>query len=198
MTEALAPLAPLKVTCTTSDCTDNLHCFKFHSRKMTESQRGSCRACGVSLVNWQRVHARDRDDLPHTVEALKKEFIRHWFWHVDIDDKAKNHARRKGRVRLRTAALQRIANSVGPAEPSRDGRQTPMRDNVLYYAQHAMACCCRTCIEYWHDIPKGRPLTPEELAYFTELVMSYVGQRMPDLPDEAKHVPRRSHNAPAA
>ncbi len=36
-----------------------------------------------------------------------------------------------------------------------DGRQTPREGNTIFYAQHATASCCRTCIEYWHGIPKN-------------------------------------------
>lgn len=190
-------LAPLKVTCTTADCTDNLHCFKFHSRKMKGGDRGTCRYCGVSLVDWTRVHARDVSDVEHTVEALKHEFIRHHFWHAAIDQKADEHARRKGRTALRLAAQARVTNSVGAAQPNRDGQQTPFSGNVLFYAQHATACCCRSCIEYWHGIPKGQPLEQSQIDYFTDLIMTYVQQRMPRLPDEPEKIPRRRRD-PAA
>ncbi len=39
--------APLKISCTDSDCEQGLHCFKFHSRKMAAGDRGKCRSCGV-------------------------------------------------------------------------------------------------------------------------------------------------------
>lgn len=190
-------LEPLKVTCTSADCDDNLHCFKFHSRKMKDGDRGTCRYCGVSLVDWTRVHARDASDITHTVEALKHEFIRHHFWHVEIDEKADKHARRKGSVALRLAAQTRVRNSVGAVEPNRDGQQTPFSGNVLYYAQHATACCCRSCIEYWHGIPKGRELEPDQIEYFTDLIMKYVEQRMPHLPNEPEKIPRRRRGADA-
>jgi Domain of unknown function (DUF4186) len=159
MSDGQLNLPPLKVTCTATDCEVDLHCFKFHSRKMKPSDRGNCRNCGISLVDWDRVHAKDADDIDHTFSELKHEFIRHHFWHKEIDEVADKHARRKGRLLLRTAADKRIRSSVGGAQPVRDGQQTPMGGNILYYAQHATACCCRTCIEYWHAIPKGRELT---------------------------------------
>ena len=185
-------LPPLEVTCTTTDCEADLHCFKFHSRTMKPSDRGRCRTCGVALVDWSRVHARNSGDIDNTFEELKREFIRHYFWHKDIDDDAETHARRKGRMLLRTAAEKRIRSSVGSAQPFRDGQQTPKTGNVLYYAQHATACCCRTCMEYWHGVPKGRELTNAEVQYFTELVMRFVTDRMPRLPDEPEKIPRKS------
>jgi hypothetical protein len=39
-------------------------------------------------------------------------------------------------------------------------------------------------MEYWHDIPKDRPLTNEELAYATMLVQAYLDDRLPDLRDQ--------------
>lgn len=190
-TSAVGTLPPLKVTCTSASCKDDLHCFKFHSRKMKAADRGHCRYCGADLVDWGRVHAQNTADITHTFEALRQEFIRHHFWHKPIDERAELHARRKGRINLRAAAEKRIASSVGSAQPPRDGQQTPMSGNVLFYAQHATACCCRTCIEYWHAIPKGRPLTSAELRYFVDLVMRFVGDRMPQLPDAPERIPPR-------
>jgi hypothetical protein len=184
-------LAPLNVTCTSANCADDLHCFKFHSRKMKADERGHCRYCGADLVNWDRVHARDPSDTAHTFEALRQEFIRHHFWHKPIDERAELHARRKGRVNLREAAASRISSSVGHAMPARDGQQTPLSGNVLYYAQHATACCCRTCMEYWHAIPKGRELTAAEIQYFVDLIMRFVGDRMPHLLDAPERIPPR-------
>jgi hypothetical protein len=143
------------------------------------------------LVDWDRIHSQDTGDIDHTFAALKREFIRHYFWHKPIDEAADKHARRKGRIGLRAAAEQRLRTSVGPAEPARDGRQTPMTGNILYYAQHATASCCRTCMEYWHGIPKGRELTSAEIQYLKTLVMRFVQERMPHLRDEPEHIPRR-------
>jgi hypothetical protein len=68
-----------------------------------------------------------------------------------------------------------------------------MSGNILYYAQHATACCCRTCMEYWHAVPKGRQLTDAEIDYFTDLLMQFVAERMPHLPDQPEKIPRMSH-----
>jgi Domain of unknown function (DUF4186) len=193
MTDNVMSLPPLKVTCTTTDCEANLHCFKFHSRRMKPRDKGNCRECGIALVDWTRVHARDASDIAHTFDALKQEFIRHHFWHKTIDDTADKHARRKGRILLTAAATKRIRSSVARAEPVRDGQQTPLSGNILYYAQHATACCCRTCMEYWHDIPKGRELADAEVQYFAELMMRFVAERMPLLPDAPEKIPRRSN-----
>ena len=92
---------------------------------------------------------------------------------------------------MRIAAERRIRTSVGPAEPGFDGRQTPKEVNVLYYAQHATASCCRQCIEEWHGFPKGQALTDDEINYLSELVVHYVEERLPDLTEHGEKVPRR-------
>jgi hypothetical protein len=37
-----------------------------------------------------------------------------------------------------------------------------MGKHPIFVAQHATATCCRGCLEKWHSIPKGRPLSSEE------------------------------------
>ncbi len=192
-------LKPLKLSCTSTDCKNNLHCFKETQKMKAANQFGQCRECGVELVNWSRVHKRDINDAIHTFEALKHEKIRHHFWHVEIDQEAVAHALRKGRSDLRKAATHRIRKYIGEVHemsdgkkrPYRDGYQTPYSGNSIFYAQHATACCCRACIEYWHNIPQGRDLTEDEIAYLTDLAMLYIKERLPDLTDQAQKVPRK-------
>lgn len=192
-------LAPLDIKCTRSDCKSDLHCFK-KTRKMTLDQVGQCRSCGTQLVDWERVQHRDIADATFTFAALKSEWIRHHFWHKAIDEGAEFHARRKGRTKLREAAGKQLRRSVGPEQPFRDGQQTTMKGgNIIHYAQHALASCCRTCLEYWHGIPKGTKLTQEQLDYFTDLVMMYVDERMPVLTEDGEKIPpRRKPQASAA
>ncbi len=181
-------LKPLKISCTSSKCDENLHCF-LKSKKMADVDRGKCRSCGIDLIDWERVHKRELADANFTFEALKYELIRHHNWHKPIDELALNHARRKGRVGLRESARKRITKSVGPASPAFDGRQTPESKNIIFYAQHALACCCRKCIEYWHGIPKGIDLTSEQIDYFVELTMMFVNDRLPSLTEVGERVP---------
>lgn len=180
-------LKPLKISCTSSDCENGLHCFK-KSRYMAENERGRCRSCGIDLINWKRVQKRDLSDAFYTFKSLKYELVRHHFWHKPIDQKAENHARRKGHSKLVIAARQRLTNSLAPIDNAFDGRQTPFEGNIIYYAQHALACCCRTCLEYWHGIPKKEPLNGDEIEYLTNLIMMYIDERMPSLTLEGEHI----------
>jgi len=177
---AKGELKPLKIRCTSTDCDSGLHCFKRTRQMLKANQGGACRACWALLVDWKRLRARDLGDTGYTFEALKFEMIRHHFWHTEIDEKAIMHARRKGRVLLREAAENRLRKYVGPAEPSYDGRQTPMVGNTIFYAQHATATCCRKCLQEWYEIPIGVALTDEQISYFTELVMRYITERLPE------------------
>lgn len=196
-----APLE-LDVTCTSSDCERDLHCFKATARMKKEETVGRCRSCGADLVDWERVHQRKPGDVEHTVAALRREMIRHHFWHREIGQKALNHVLRKGRRGLHAAIRQRVKVSVGPStdENAFDGRQTPMGPdaNVIHLAQHAMAACCRNCIDYWHGIHKNRPLSDEEVEYLASLIDRYVEERLPDLSEEGVKVPpiRRERSVP--
>ena len=188
---ATTGLPKLAISCTKSDCDDNLHCFRSTKKLRDQGLGGACRDCHAQLVDWPRVHERKLDDVDHTFTELRLELIRHHFWHVDIDEQARNHALRKGRTALLGSAGGRIAKAVAAELPYRDGQQTPFTGNVIYYAQHATASCCRTCVEYWHGIEKGRALTASEQNYLVQLVTVYIDERLPDLPEGPTKVPRR-------
>ena len=128
-------------------------------------------------------------DAEHTVQALEYELIRHHFWHVTFDQHAVNYARRKGWLKLRPAVENRIRKSVG-IKTAFDGRQTPKAGNPIYYAQHATATCCRTCIQEWHGIAPGVPLSEQQIGYMSDLCMLYLKQRLPQLTEFGERVPR--------
>ena len=175
---------PLKVSCLATDCESDLHCFRLTRRDHPANPGQTCRECGVGLVPWDRVHRRNLEDVEHTFRMLKYELIRHHFWHKGIDDELVGSAPRKGFTKLRETIHHRIEKYVAPLDNQWDGRQTPTEGNVVYYAQHATASCCRRCIEEWHGISRDAPLTPDVIDYLTELGAMYVRERMPDLANE--------------
>ena len=77
-----------------------------------------------------------------------------------------------GAVRGHAADL--FAKRVAPAQPRKDGKQTPYRGHPVFVAQHATATCCRTCLERWHGIPKGRELTSEEQVYAVDVICRWI------------------------
>ena len=85
---------------------------------------------------------------------------------------------------LEESAQRRVVQSIGRVhevngnrQPYRDGYQTPFQGNILYYAQHALAICCRKCVQDWYGIPAGRDLNSEEVMWFVRLIMRYVEHR---------------------
>ncbi len=186
-------LKPLRITCTSSDCDNNLHCFK-KSREMAESDRGQCRSCGADLINWDRVHRRDIKDADFVFNGLKFELFRHKYWHKEIDIRTENHARRKGRIVLKNDVKKRLQNYIAPINNPYDGRQTPLDGNIIYYAQHALACCCRKCLEYWHGISTSIPLSDSQINYFVNLIMMYIDERMSSLTEKGEIIPPIRHH----
>jgi hypothetical protein len=63
-----------------------------------------------------------------------------------------------------------VAKRLAPANPAKDGKQTPWRGHPVFVAQHATATCCRTCLQKWHEIPKGEALTAEEQAHVVAVI----------------------------
>lgn len=189
-----------KIRCTMTACGDGLHCYRLTRRLAQVVGPGSCRECKRPLVSLDRTGRRDLSDVDHTFAALQTEAIRHYFWHAPFGQKALDYARRAGRRALHERITNRIRSRIGSAEPFRDGTQTPVsaaRADALDFALHAIAACCRTCASYWHGLPKGRPLTDEEIRYLSELARRYLDARLPALPEEGQRVPSRRNSSEA-
>jgi hypothetical protein len=89
---------------------------------------------------------------------------------IRLEEKERDYLRRKGMATVLAHAADFIEKRLAPAEPVNDGKQTPWRNHPVFVAQHATATCCRTCLEKWHAIPKGRELTDEERRYMVEVI----------------------------
>lgn len=87
-------------------------------------------------------------------------------------------AESRGPRTVRAHAAEIIAERLAPAEPRNDGRQTPYRNHPVFVAQHATATCCRSCLETWHGIPKGRRLDRGERAYVVEVIGRWVDREL--------------------
>jgi hypothetical protein len=84
----------------------------------------------------------------------------------------------RGPDAVRRHAGELIAARVAPAQPHEDGRQTPYRGHPVFVAQHATATCCRTCLERWHEIPRGHALTADEQAYVVDVICRWIEGQM--------------------
>lgn len=73
-----------------------------------------------------------------------------------------------------THARTFVDTRLAPAAPRNDGKQTPFRGHPAFVAQHATATCCRGCLEKWHGIERGRPLTGEEREHVVSAISRWL------------------------
>ena len=130
----------------------------------------------------------------HTLVRLGESQFRAKFVLSEAD---RSYARDKGRHVIDRHAHEMLRARVGEAQPSNDGRQTPWRGHPVFTAQHATATCCRGCIEKWHGIAKGRPLTDAEVNRLAELVMAWIDRDLTNHPARDAVAGARSAQADA-
>lgn len=177
-------LNPERISCVGTSCSDQLHCFRLTKQLAKKIGPGTCRVCKKALVEIGRIAKKSLDDIDYTFSALQLEYVRHYFWHVQFTQIVMDQARRAAGRGLTAAIKTQIKRNIAEAEPYFDGRQTPTapsKANAFDYAMHAVAACCRQCVEYWHGIPRGRALTAEEISYLAELMRRYLTTRTPEL-----------------
>ena len=90
----------------------------------------------------------------------------------------REYIRQKGWNAIADHAADFVFERLAPAHPQNDGRQTPMRGHPVFIAQHATACCCRGCLEKWHGIPQGVPLSAAQQLYVVELLLCWMRKEM--------------------
>ena len=89
----------------------------------------------------------------------------------------RDYLRAKGLPTIAAHARDFIAKRLAPAEPAKDGKQTPWRGHPVFIAQHATATCCRGCLMKWHGIAKGRPLSEEEQAHVIAVIERWLREQ---------------------
>ena len=97
-------------------------------------------------------------------------------FHLSVKDKS--YIREKGIDTIRSHARDFVERRLSPENPENDGKQTPMKGHPVFAAQHATACCCRGCLEKWHNIPSGKVLTQAEQAYIVDVLMEWIQKEM--------------------
>ena len=185
----IEPLLKKIVTCTSSKCELDGHSFRTNMRKKANREQkktfrnGSCVDCGAKLVDWKRIDKKNLKDSEYLISSLNHELIRKKFWGIDIDDKALTKASEKTIPELKEEIekILRKALTKPSKKQFRDGIQTKKMGNVIFYAQHATATCCRKCLEEWYDIDRNKKLDEENLKYLIEIVMIYLEKRLPHL-----------------
>lgn len=173
-------ITPLDITCGSTKCEDELHCFRMSNRDIKKHGKdGVCKECGADLIDWNRIHKKDIQDAEFVFNSMKHELIRHVYWHTKINPKAIEKAQRLTKDDLAVRARKILKQRIGKEQNFNEGRQTPMvGEEIVSYAQHATGTCCRRCLHYWHNIPAGTNLDEEQLDYCVELVLRYVDERV--------------------
>ncbi len=115
------------------------------------------------------------DPIDRRLDALARQPFRARF-HLGGRERATVEQRGLRTIRRHGADL--IGKRLAPAEPRNDGKQTPYRGHPVFVAQHATATCCRTCLERWHEITRGRELDPGERDYVLDVIERWIEREL--------------------
>jgi len=106
-------------------------------------------------------------DLDELFSALARSKFRQKF---HLQNKDRDYLNDKGLDTILTHADDFINKRLAPAFPTNDGKHLPFKGHPVFVAQHATACCCRSCLEKWHKISIGRSLSDNETAYICAVI----------------------------
>ena len=93
-----------------------------------------------------------------------------------LNAKDSAYLNQKGLPAILEHAQKFIAGRLAPAEPVKDGKQTPFKGHPVFVAQHATATCCRSCLTKWHQIPKGVDLSLAQQEYIVSVIERWLIQ----------------------
>jgi len=110
-------------------------------------------------------------DIDELFRALARSAFRQRF-HLKAPEAA--YLQQKGLETVLGHARDFIDRRLAPPHPPNDGRQTPFRGHPVFVAQHATATCCRSCLQKWHRIPRGRALDQNEREYVLSVLRRWL------------------------
>jgi len=113
-------------------------------------------------------------ELSDLFAALDKSTFRRKFC---LRDKEQKYFQEKGADVICQHAEDIIRKRLAPANPTSDGKQTPMRGHPVFVAQHATATCCRGCLQKWHYIKRGKELSETEIEYVVKVLLAWLDQQ---------------------
>ncbi|MDE1765552.1 MAG: DUF4186 family protein [Thaumarchaeota archaeon] len=187
------PIKKKVIMCGETRCEEGRHSFKTNMRKKAARlekktyRNGSCICCNEEFdIDWKRIDNRDLGDVKYLVSKLKLEAVRYDFWEIPVEEKDFDTAKKKGLLLLRKEIRKRVEKALAPPSHKiyQDGRQTPKSGNIIYYAQYAMATCCRKCVEEWHGIDRKKQLKKKDIEYISGLILYYIKKRFPTIKEE--------------
>lgn len=136
----------------------------------------------MDMVSWYPKIA----DAGIAVKRLRGSKWRNNWWKAELDEKARAQLILDDKALYNSAKI-RLRNSIGKgygtgakSAPFADGRQTPYSGNLLFYAQHGTATCCRRCLAKWYDIPNGFDLDDSTISLLSGILIRYVAKRRRD------------------
>lgn len=88
---------------------------------------------------------------------------------VDID-----YIDKVGIDKISDHVLDFINTRLKPSIIKNDGKQTPYKGHPAFISMHACACCCRNCLNKWHNIKKNTELSSFEVNYIHDLLMLWI------------------------
>ncbi|MBQ4198288.1 MAG: DUF4186 domain-containing protein [Kiritimatiellae bacterium] len=106
---------------------------------------------------------------------LKKSEFRSQFHLSKVDRK---YIAEKGMAKIRSHCADFIQTRLAPENPPNDGKQTPMRGHPVFKAQHACACCCRSCLAKWWKVPRGVEISNERQRGIVDFLMAWIELEM--------------------
>ena len=110
------------------------------------------------------------------LEGLSKSKFRGSFY---LNDNMKKYVKEKGMNKIEKDAYDFILKRLAMANPSNDGKQTPLKQvHPVFVAQHATGTCCRGCLERIHHIPQKRNLTYSEIEYIITVIKLWILKEM--------------------
>lgn len=176
--DELPNLEKVKISCTAKDCDNDKHAYRPGRGEWKKlPDQAVCQGCGDTNVDMSIPRSRDLNDREAIFRELGREFIRDYYLDKPFDKQARGLIRRYGMVGIRARVSRRLASAIGGEPNDWDGRQTKFEGNVLFYAQHATATCCRKCAWYWYGIPREGEMSDEDMIFCIGLVQAYLDRR---------------------
>lgn len=109
------------------------------------------------------------------LKKLEKSSFRSSF---HLNEKDRTYVTEKGMAVIERHAYDFVRDKLSPAEPVRDGKQTPMKGHPVFKAMHATGCCCRGCLNKWYKVPMHQELTALQQEKIVRLLMEWIARQM--------------------
>ena len=180
----------LGLTCGRSECERGLHSFRPKRMDLGRVGMEPCNSCGIEIVPMGTALPRDLGQFEAVLALLDCEWIRHFFLQAPVTPRIEKFAVGLGKEGILAKAEEHLAQKkMIEYMPALDFNQTKMLDGtIVHWARHALACCCRRCMAYWHGVPLHSKLTDQDIHYFQQLIGRYVDRKLPSLSDRGtKH-----------